>query len=118
MLGHMWKGGCCRGRTTYLGLQAELRSEGQEAQAWWPQGATKSRGAAGERRLANTGTVDGPRPAHFSAFPVGFTVGEGGLKTRAGDHAVLDAGERGRGWGLDSLAAPLPKGMSRGSGSG
>lgn len=45
--------------------------------------------------------MDGPRPAHFSAFPVGFTVGEGGLKTRAGDHAVLDAGEGGgggRGW--------------------
>lgn len=80
----------------------------------------QSGGAAGERRLADTGRVDGPRPAHFSVFPLGFTVGEGGLKTRAGDHAVLDTGEGGGGGGggLDSLAAPLPKGRSRGSGSG
>lgn len=57
-----------------------------------------------------------PRPAHFSAFPVGFTVGkEGSKRAREGDHAVLDA-EGAVGGGAGSLAAPLPKAQAGGRG--
>lgn len=119
MLGHMGKGGRGRGRTTYLGLQAELRCV-REARCTRLVATGGDSQAVRQESDASRTLAEWMAPGRRISRSLGFTVGEGGLKTRAGDHAVLDTGEGGGGGGggLDSLAAPLPKGRSRGSGSG
>lgn len=106
-------GGRSRGRTAYLGLQA-LRGDTRgrrEAQARRPQGAAESRGAAGERGSGEVGRANGRWPAHFSAFPVGFTVREGGLRTLAGRRRGL--GGEGPGLAGSSAAAGRERGGSQ-----
>lgn len=85
---------------------SESRRQRREAQAWRPQGAAESRGVAGERDLWDAGRTDGRWPAHFSTFPVGFAVGEGGLRTQAGGQRDPEREES------DSPAVSQPKGES------
>lgn len=85
---------------------SESRRQRTEAQAWRPQGAAESRRVADERDLWDAGRTDGRRPAHLSTFPVGFAVGEGGLRTQAGGQRDPERE------GSDSPAVSRPKGES------